>query len=70
MRNLDQAPLVLGTLPKPDFDCSAEPLPDNMRVLLWVIDGSERRQRLTQDWTGARPGRARAAPPRKQRRPG
>ncbi len=69
MRNLDRAPLVLGSLPKPDFDCSAEPLPDNMRVLLWVIDGSERRQRLTQDWTGAQPGLVRSAPPRKQRRP-
>ena len=43
---------VLGEPPWSEFDCSTEPLPDEMRVLLWVIDGAERRRRIASEWCG------------------
>lgn len=41
---------VLGEPPWRELDCSAEPLSDEMRVLLWVIDGAERRRRIAAAW--------------------
>jgi hypothetical protein len=41
---------VLGEPPWRELDCSTEPLSDEMRVLLWVIDGAERRQRIAATW--------------------
>jgi hypothetical protein len=34
------------------FDCSQEPLPESMRVLLCLIDGAERRHKLITTWAG------------------
>ena len=34
----------------PEFDYSQRPLPDNMRVLLWMLDGAERRHHLQKRW--------------------
>jgi hypothetical protein len=52
---------VLGEPPWQEFDCAQEPLPDAMRVLLWVIDGAERRQTVTAKWF--RQSQRRHAPP-------
>jgi hypothetical protein len=30
----------IGQSPLPEFDYSQQPLPDNMRVLLWMLDGA------------------------------
>ena len=30
----------------PEFDFSQEPLPESIRILLWMLDGAERRHRL------------------------
>src|SRR4029079_12887271 len=40
----------IGQLPLPEFDYSQQPLPDNIRVLLWMLDGAERRHRLARSW--------------------
>ncbi len=45
---------VLGEPPWQELDCSDEPLTDDMRVLLWVIDGAERRQKIAAEWSGQR----------------
>jgi len=55
--------LVLGEPPWQEFDCSNEPLTDDMRVLLWVIDGAERRQKVAAEWSGQQ-RRRRQTPPR------
>ena len=34
----------------PEFDYSQQPLPDNIRVRLWILDGAERRHQLTRSW--------------------
>ena len=34
----------------PEFDYSRQPLPDNIRVLLWMRDGAERRHQLEKTW--------------------
>ena len=36
---------IKGLLPA-DFDCTQQPLPDKLKVLLCLLDGVERRQRL------------------------
>ena len=43
-------PVFLGQGPLPEFDYSQQPLPDNIRVLLWLLDGAERRHRLARSW--------------------
>jgi hypothetical protein len=40
----------IGQSPLPEFDYSQQPLPDNMRVLLWMLDGAERRHHLARSW--------------------
>ena len=40
----------IGQGPLPEFDYSQQPLPDNIRVLLWMLDGAERRHRLARSW--------------------
>lgn len=40
----------------PEFDCSQEPLPDEIRLRLWIIDGAERRHRLARRWLGEAQG--------------
>jgi hypothetical protein len=40
----------LGEGPLPEFDFSQEPLPDDIQVLLWMLDGAERRHRLARKW--------------------
>jgi hypothetical protein len=57
---------VLGSPPWQDLDCSGEPLPDAMRILLWVIDGAERRHEVTAHWSGQ--GRRRHVTPRERLR--
>src|SRR4026209_1138399 len=36
----------IGQGPLPEFDYSQQPLPVNIRVLLWMLDGAERRPRI------------------------
>ena len=40
----------IGQGPLPEFDYSQQPLPDNIRVRLWILDGAERRHQLTRSW--------------------
>jgi len=40
----------IGQDPLPEFDYSRQPLPDQLRVLLWLLDGAERRHRLAKSW--------------------
>jgi hypothetical protein len=40
----------IGQGPLPEFDYSRLPLPDKFRVLLWMLDGAERRHRLARRW--------------------
>jgi hypothetical protein len=44
--------LFLGKLRWPEFDCLQQPLPDKLRLLLWMVDGSERRYCLAKRWVG------------------
>ena len=41
---------VIGQGPLAEFDYSQQPLPDNIRVLLWMLDGAERRHQLARRW--------------------
>jgi hypothetical protein len=51
MRTSNSSPVqFIGQGPLPEFDYSQEPLPDNLRVLLWMLDGAERRHRLARKW--------------------
>ena len=58
MRTSNSIPVqFIGQGPLPEFDYSQEPLPDNLRVLLWMLDGAERRHRLARRWQSqAAPG--------------
>jgi hypothetical protein len=58
MRTSNSSPVqFIGQGPLPEFDYSREPLPDNLRVLLWMLDGAERRHRLARRWQSqAAPG--------------
>jgi hypothetical protein len=47
--------LFLGQRQWAEFDCSQEPLPDEIRILLWLMDGAERRHRLAIRWSGKEP---------------
>ena len=47
--------LFLGQRQWAEFDCSQEPLPDEIRILLWLMDGAERRHRLAFRWSGKEP---------------
>jgi hypothetical protein len=40
----------IGQGPLPEFDYSQQPLPDNILVLLWMLDGAERRRHLARSW--------------------
>jgi hypothetical protein len=40
-----------------EFDGVQKPLPDDMRVLLCLIDGAKRRQSLLRKWSGQAAGR-------------
>lgn len=70
MHDPDGRPTVLGRIRTPEFECSPGPLPDKMRVLLWLADGAESREARAREWTGAKTRPARPLPPGKQRRPG
>ena len=51
MRTSSSGPVqFIGEGPLPEFDFSQEPLPDSIRVLLWMLDGAERRHRLARKW--------------------
>ena len=51
MRTSSSRPVqFIGQGPLPEFDCSQQPLPDNIRVLLWMRDGAERRHHLARKW--------------------
>ena len=51
MRTSSSRPVqFIGEGPLPEFDFSQEPLPDSIRVLLWMLDGAERRHRLARKW--------------------
>ena len=47
--------LFLGQRQWAEFDRSQEPLPDEIRILLWLMDGAERRHRLAFRWSGKEP---------------
>jgi hypothetical protein len=47
----------IGQGPLPEFDYSQQPLPDNIRVLLWMLDGAERRHHLAKLASPRRPSR-------------
>jgi hypothetical protein len=47
--------LFLGQHQWAEFDCPQEPLPDEIRILLWLMDGAERRHRLAIRWSGKEP---------------
>ena len=40
----------IGQGPLPEFEYSQQPLPDNIRILLWMLDGAERRHHLARNW--------------------
>jgi hypothetical protein len=40
----------IGQAPLPEFDYSQQALPDRIRVLLWILDGAERRHHLARSW--------------------
>ena len=46
MQHLPKSALFLGRALRAQFDCSEQPLPDQLNVLLCVLDGVERRRRL------------------------
>ena len=46
--------LFLGQHQWAEFDCPQEPLPDEIRILLWLMDGAERRHRLAFRWSEPR----------------
>ena len=46
MQHLPKQAVFLGRALQARFDCSQQPLPDELNVLLWFLDGAERRQRI------------------------
>ena len=46
MQHLPKHALFLGRAVKEHFDCCERPLPEQFNVLLCLLDGAERRQRL------------------------
>jgi hypothetical protein len=47
--------LFLGQHQWAEFDRPQEPLSDEIRILLWLMDGAERRHRLASRWSGKEP---------------
>jgi len=47
--------LFLGQRQWAEFDSPQDPLPDEIRILLWLMDGAERRHRLAIRWSGKEP---------------
>ena len=46
MQHLPKQAAFLGRALQASFDCSQQPLPDELNILLWFLDGAERRQRI------------------------
>jgi len=46
MQHLPKQAAFLGRALQASFDCSQQPLPDELNVLLWFLDGAERRRRI------------------------
>jgi hypothetical protein len=46
MQHLPKQAVFLGRALQARFDCSQKPLPDEVNVLLWFLDGAERRRRI------------------------
>jgi hypothetical protein len=46
MHHLPKQAVFLGRALQARFDCSQQPLPDELNVLLWFLDGAERRRRI------------------------
>src|SRR5215468_4087345 len=46
MQHLPKQAVFLGRALQARFDCSHQPLPDELNVLLWFLDGAERRRRI------------------------
>ena len=46
MQHLPKQAVFLGRAPQARFDCPQQPLPDELNVLLWFLDGAERRRRI------------------------
>ena len=44
MQHLPKQAVFLGRALQARFDCSQQPLPDDLNVLLWFLDGAERRR--------------------------
>ena len=47
MQHLPKQALFLGRALKECLDCSLQPLPDELNILLEMLDGAERRRRKT-----------------------
>ena len=54
MHALPHQALFLGRVLRTRYDCSAQPLPDQFNVLLCLLDGAERRQRVQARCSGKR----------------
>jgi hypothetical protein len=53
MRTSNSNPVgFIGQAPLPEFDYSQQPLPDNIQVLLWLLDGAEWKDHLARRWQG------------------
>ena len=46
MQHLPKQALFLGRALKECLDCSLQPLPDELNILLEMLDGAERRRRI------------------------
>ena len=46
MQHLPKQAVFLGRALQARFDCSQQPIPDELNVLLWFLDGAERRRRI------------------------
>ena len=46
MQHLPKQAVFLGRGLQARFDCCYQPLPDELNVLLWFLDGAERRRRI------------------------
>jgi hypothetical protein len=46
MQHLPKPAVFLGRALRSRFDCSEQPLPEEWNVLLWFLDGAERRRRI------------------------
>jgi hypothetical protein len=61
MRTLSNPSVVyLRDAQSAEFGCPQEPLPDKIRISLWLVDGAERRHGLARQWSGQEPNHPRA----------